>query len=159
MDANDTAKKKMLKRPQTKNKKSGARSFRRRRVTKVKWDFSRWIFVKVRIVKINWVFIVFLRMSENDVFGKSERRFVVDEVFPRTRIIYYKYSKTEKAFRVISPREQRNGWHSSICSRNVNIVASLDVYHGDLDVDARGKPSTWFSRGWLVKTEQTCGSQ
>ena len=52
--------------------------------------------MKVRIVKINWVFIVFLRMSENDVFGKSGRRFVVDEVFLRSRIIYYKYSKTER---------------------------------------------------------------
>ena len=65
----------MLKRLQTCDKKSAPQEFHRRRVTKVKWEFLRWIFVKVRNVKIHWENVYFMRMSENE--KKRVRRRVV----------------------------------------------------------------------------------
>ena len=47
------------------------------------------------MVKIHWVFIGFLRMSENDVFRTGGLRFVLDQNFPPAHIIYYKYSYTD----------------------------------------------------------------
>ena len=47
--------------------------------------------MKIRTVKIHWEFMSFLRITENDVFGTSGARSFLDQNFPRTVIIYYKY--------------------------------------------------------------------
>ena len=93
-------KKKMLKRLQTCDKKSAARSFRRRRVTKVKWGFSRWIFVKVRNVKIHWENVYFLRMSENEKKRVRRRVVLQGKDFLCADIIYKVLLQLRKALRV-----------------------------------------------------------
>ena len=72
----------------TYNKNNAPRSFRRRRVTKVKWEFLRWIFVKARNVKIHWENVYFLRMSENEKKRVRRRVVLQSKDFLRTDIIY-----------------------------------------------------------------------
>ena len=59
MDVDHDPRKKMLTAPQTYYKVcwNHRKSIRRR--AKKKWEVLRWIFMKIRIVKINWVFMCF----------------------------------------------------------------------------------------------------
>ena len=78
------AKKKKRKRPQTCDTNQPRRPFRRRRATKVFWDFSRWILMSDKKVKIILVLLMFLRIVQKVTFWASGMEDMFRHRSPRT---------------------------------------------------------------------------
>lgn len=80
-----------LKPPQTYDNSRWDQGFRRRRATKKKMDFSRWIFMNKKKVKIILVLLMFLSFWENQVFWTFPSRTLFGAKVICSCIIYIKY--------------------------------------------------------------------
>ena len=110
---------KILKPPQTCDTLYAAQPSHRRRATKIKLDFSRWIFTSNKKNKILFVLLMFFIFVSNQVRSEDFRRFSES-----TKSIWF-YRKTEN--------EPRWGWKVKLKNRKKEDAfrhrLSLDSYY------------------------------